>query len=345
MKKNIVAALVTTSLTTSAFAGSLNLDLRADYSSTTYKDTPGASDSTKFNLKTGRLDYQGKIAEDLSFRVRLAFNKAATQGVDSTQSAVEYAFVTHKASDFFSLSAGKFLTEVGGYEGTTSGADLYMTSTFYTPTGESSNILGTKDLLYLTGVKGTFSYDGHQFILMATNEPETKAGPTGTQNSSMYGAVWKSSFMEKALNFNVSYHTLAGPTKDDKHQLSAVGVMWNSNPLVLSLDYLMSQFKADATGFKDTVNSAVFNIAYTGWEKWTPGLEFISSEEKIGGTADTKNTYTAYGVVAEYKPYADTNFRYHVSYNNTKGSLEGVSDDQIKEEVVVGARLLADFLK
>lgn len=347
MKKFLIATLATTAMTTAAHAGSLSLDMRADYNSTTFKDTPGASDQTKFYFKTGRLDYQGKALEDLSFRVRLAFNKDATRGVDSSQTAVEYAYLTHKMSDMFSLSVGKFNTEFGGFEGATSGADLYLTSPFYTPTGESTTLLGTKDLLYMTGVKGTFSFEGQQIHILATNEPDssTKAGPSASQNSSMWGVIWRGAFMEKALNFNLSYHTLAGPTKDDKHQFMAAGVMWNSSPIMASVDYLMGEFKADATGFKDSEASIVGKLAYTGFEQWTPRLEVISTEEKIGGATDLTNKYMSYGVVAEYKPYADTNFRYHFAYNNTTADLDGVADKAVKDEVVVGARLLADFLK
>ncbi|WP_415062335.1 porin [Bdellovibrio sp.] len=346
MKKFLIASLAMTAMAASAHAGSLSLDMRADYNSTTYKDTPTGKDSTKFYFKTGRLDYQGKATEDLSFRARLAFNKdGASKDPDKTQTAVEYAFLTHKMSDMFSLSAGKFNTEFGGFEGATSGADLYLTSQFYNTTGKSATLLGTANLLYMTGVKGTISYEGQQFHLLATNEPDTKAGDVATQNSSMYGAVWRGAFMEKALNFNVSYHTLAGATKDDKHQFTAVGVMWNSSPMMVSVDYLMGEHKTDATGFKDSMNSIVGKIAYTGFEQWTPRLEVVSSEEKIGGTTDLTNKYMGYGVVAEYKPIKDTNFRYHVAYNNITSDLDGVTDKAIKDEVVVGARLMADFLK
>lgn len=345
MKKFLIATLALSAMTTTSHAGSLNLDLRADYNSTTYKDSPGSSDQTKFYFKTGRIDYQGKATDDLSYRVRWTFTKDTTRLVDSVQTGVELAYLTHKMSDVFSLTAGKLNTEFGGFEGSTSGADLYLTSQFYTPTGASTTLLGTKDLLYMTGVKATASFEGQQIHLMATNEPDAKAGPTATQNSSMFGVVWRGAFMEKALNFNLSYHTLGGPVKNDKHQFTAAGVMWNSAPVMVSLDYLMSEFKADATGFKDSTNSIVAKVAYTGIENWTPRIEFTSSEEKIGGATDTKNTYTGIGAVLEYKPYNETNFRYHVAYNNTKASYDGVADNAIKDEVVVGARLLADFLK
>ncbi|WII70613.1 porin [Bdellovibrio sp. 22V] len=349
MKKFLFASLISV-MAVHAQAGSLSLDMRADYNSTTYDESP-LPDFTKFYFKTGRLDYQGKATEDLSYRVRLAFNKdAAVQTTDSTQVAVEYAYLSHKMSELFTLSVGKFNTEFGGFEGATSGADLYLTSEFYTMRGLDGSLdglnLGTTNLLYMTGVKGTFSFAGQQVHVMATNETNgaTEAGDPAAQNSSLYGVVWRGGFMEKALNFNLSYHTMNGPAADDKHQFMAAGVMWNLAPITASADYLVSEFKQDASGDKDTVTSIVAKLAYTGWEQWTPRLEFTTSEEKIeiGGAATNK--FTGYGAVLEYKPWTDTNFRYHVAYNTIKEAPE-VGEDMTKQEVVVGARLLADFLK
>lgn len=344
MKSFLTTALAITAMTSAAHAGSLNLDMRADYNSTTYKDSATA-DSSKFYFKTGRLDYSGKAMDNLSFRARIAFNKSTTSGIDSSHAAVELAYLTHKMSDNFSLTAGKFNTEFGGFEGATSGADLYMTSPFYTPTGNATTLLGTKDLLYMTGAKATLTFGGNQIHLMATNETDTKAGPVATQNSNMYGVTWKGAFMEKALNFTLSHHMMAGPVKDDKHAYSAAGVMWNSAPVAVSVDYLMGEFKTDSTGFKDSLTSIVAKLAYTDLEGITPRIEFASSEEKIGGATDKTNKYTTIGAVVEYKPYNDVNFRYHLAYNNTKSALDGVAKDAIKDEVVVGARIMADFLK
>lgn len=357
MKKFLIAAIATTVAST-AHAGSLNLDLRADYNSTTYTDST-QKDFTKFYFKTGRLDYQGKATEDLSFRARLAFNKDATPGVDSTQTAVEYAYLTHKMSDMFSLSVGKVNSDVGGFEGATSGADLYLTSQFYTmkgpngdlttraaTTGGTGHNIGTTDILYMTGVKGTFTFADQNITLLATDETNSARanGDTKDQNSSLLGAIWRGAFMDKSFMTNLSYHTMNGPAEKDKHQLVAAGVMWNAKPWMFSADYLMSEFKEDASGDKDTVTSIVAKFAYSGWDQWTPRLEFQSSEEKIEIGGKATNKFIGYGAVLEYKPYTDTNFRYHLAYNNVKEEPE-VGDDITSQEVVLGARLMADFLK
>ncbi|HEY1080462.1 MAG TPA: porin, partial [Bdellovibrio sp.] len=205
MKRFLTTAVAMVAMTSAAHAGSLNLDMRLDYNSATYKDA-GVPDTSKFYFKTGRLDYSGKATDDISFRARIAFTKTTTPGIDATQPAAELAYLTHKMSDNFSLTVGKFATELGGFEGTTSSADLYATSAFFTPSGNATTLFGTKDLLYMTGAKLTSTYEGNSLQLMVLNETDTKAGPTTTQNSNMFGVVYKGSFMEKALNFIASHH-------------------------------------------------------------------------------------------------------------------------------------------
>ena len=68
------------------------------------------------------------------------------------------------------------------------------------------------------------------------------------------------------------------------------------------------------------------------------------SEEKIEVGSNAKNRFNGAGVVFEYKPIADTNFRYHFAYSGTNMETEGGKTIN-KQEVVAGVRLLADFLK
>ncbi|MGZ3768835.1 MAG: porin [Bdellovibrio sp.] len=359
MKKFLITTLISATAI-SAQAGSLSLDMRADYNSTSFNAPSDRDDTTRFFFKTGRLDYQGKATEDLTFRLRVAFNKDATVNAntaanESLQPAVEYGYLSHKLSDTFTLTVGKFNTEFGGWEGITSGADLYLTSEFYTRTALmnagagtlSPYNLGTRDLLYGTGVKATFAFGGQQIHLMGTDEPANSpaaVGPATTQNSSMYGVAYKGAFMDKALNLALSYHTMAGPIKDDKHQFIAAGVTWNSAPVMVTADYLVSEFKQDASGKKDTMTSIVAKLAYTGWEQWTPRLEFTTSEDKQQISSALSNKFTGMGAVLEYKPYNDQTFRYHIAYNNITEKRDTGADLK-KDEVIVGARLLADFLK
>lgn len=350
MKRFFITA-ITTALAATAQAGTINLDMRADYSGVTYNDEVATPSFSKFYLKTGRLDFQTKVVEDLSMRVRWAFNKDATRlATDNTQRSLEYAYLSHKMNDMFTLSAGKFNTEFGGFEGATSGADLYLTSEFYTRTGPAGALagenLGTTNLLYMTGVKGTFSFaDQTQTLhILATNETNQEATSPLSQNTSMMGVIWKGAFMDKALMFNVSYHMMNADVVEDKHSFVAVGAMWNSQPVSVTVDYLMTERNSDAGDTKDALNSIVAKIGYSGWEQWVPRVEFTSTEEKLEIAGTQTNKFMGMGLVLEYKPYTDTNFRYHVAANQVTLKPE-TGDDIIRQEVLVGARLMADFLK
>ncbi|MFS4458536.1 porin [Bdellovibrio sp. HCB2-146] len=350
MKKLLLTTLAISAMTTSAFAGSLNLDARVDYNSTTFDADTASADApsfSKFYFKTGRLDYAGKLNDEVSFRVRWAYTKDQVPSLrDATPKGIELAYLTHKMSDLFSISFGKYNTEFGGFEGATSGADLYLTSEFYTQKGANSRnldgtTLGTTDLLYMTGAKAAFTFEGQTVFLMAADaEKDVTIGGELAQNYGLMGLVYKGAFMEKALQFMASYHIL-NASEDDKNNFYAVGVKWDSAPIMASLDYLMSEHETTA---KDTVTSIVGKLAYTGFENWIPRLEVISSEEKREiGTAET-NKFMSYGAVVEYVPKKEDTFRYHIAYNTTTEDHETLGDIS-RQEIVVGTRLLADFLK
>lgn len=362
MKKFFMSALAITAVASAAQAGPINLDLRADYSAATY-DKGSIPDSNRFNLRTGRVDYQGKAFEDVSFRVRWSFAKNAAQNAsDSAQQSLEFAYLTHKMSDMFALTIGRMNTDIGGFEGTTSGSDLYLLSSNYNLyTGQSASgsftgtapatYYGTSSMLYMTGAKLTMSFaEGTNSIqLMGMNQKNDEAnGSTVDQNQMLMGIVYKGSFMEKTLNFIASYHTSEGPVVDTKYQWMAAGVQWAADPVTISVDYLLNDEKNDAAGAgtKNELSSIVVKAAYTGFEQWVPRLDFFSSERKDEMTVSVVDTkWTGMGAVLEYKPYNDKNFRYHVAYNNIKESPDGAANDITRHEVIVGTRFLGDFLK
>ncbi|MNL31201.1 hypothetical protein D3C87_1529770 [compost metagenome] len=51
-----------------------------------------------------------------------------------------------------------------------------------------------------------------------------------------------------------------------------------------------------------------------------------------------------YGLVAEYAPKKEETFRYHIAVNQVT-EMPDAGDDITRTEVLVGTRLLADFLK
>lgn len=333
-----------------ASAGTLNLDMRLDYLSTTYKDTT-TPDTAKFGFKTGRLDYQGTLNEDIHYRARIAFTKNTTvQGTDKSQQAVEFAYLTHKTSDQLAITLGKLSPEIGGFEGSTSSADLYLTSEAYTrsinpPTPPT--IITNNELLYMTGAKATWTFLPEQklsFVITDKLDKPDLSGPADNQNSNLFGVIYRGGFQEKTLHFNLSYHTQDGAKENDRHQFYAAGVMWRAEPISLSVDYLVSEFKEDASGHKDSLSSAVVKFAYTGIEYWTPRADLIFSEQKNEIKSQDKTKYTGFGLALEYAPYSNNHFRYHVAYTNTQGDPD-VGPRATREDIIVGTRILADILK
>ena len=74
-------------------------------------------DGSSFNLHLLRLDIQGDINNQLSYRFRPTFNKVFTpNSIEKLSKAVDYAYLTWKPSDVFSLKIGKQYVMLGGYE-------------------------------------------------------------------------------------------------------------------------------------------------------------------------------------------------------------------------------------
>lgn len=335
-----------------ANAGTMQLDMRADYTSSTF-DKSAEADTTRYYFKVGRFDFQAKANEDLLFRTRFAFNKNASTSVsgrlDSTQPYVELAYITHTLNDSFSMTFGKLRPGIGGFEADLSSAEHYLSSVTYSrkgPNGDlTSNLYGSSELLYMTGVRLTYNQDNQTFDVVATDEPDSaKSGPTATHNTALMGALWRGSFVQKNLNFNLSYHNINGAVKDDKFNFIGAGVQWIQSPVTFVLDYLVNDFSQESSGKKDSLNTVVGKVSYSGWEKWTPRLELSFSEEKIEVGATETHRFSGSGLVLEYRPTTDKNFRYHFAYVNTKMDTHAGATIQ-KQELTAGVRLLADFLK
>ncbi len=372
--KTLLTLLGAALVSASAHANSLGFDFRGDVQSIDYNDAAGASDYTRFYLKTGRLYYKGTVNDRFSYDLRLGFYKPAADNVsaagvpansrrDSVNSSVEYAFMTDKMSDNFVLSIGKLNSEIGGFEGASSGADLYMVSPFYqhsAAVGLSGgnigiNESGTRNLLYTAGLKGDISFSDQHIYLVAVNnitDATDSSSATGTfnQNRGMMGVIWKGSFMDKALTGLLSYHTVSpqgagagGQTNpDNKHDFISAGAKYEDATWVGSLEYSTTTFKDGASGNKDQVYAAIAKFGYK-LDSWTPRLEVFTSEEKREVGVTETNKFMGVGAVVEYKPTAE-NVRYHLAYNSITTDPE-TGDNKIRNELVLGARLYGDFLK
>ncbi len=376
MKKFLMAAtMATTTMAATAHAGSISYDFRGDYQSVDYNSAAENfagtknADFNRFYFKVGRIDFKGNLNEDTSYRFRIAFygpGPSATNTRENVWSNVQFGYLTQKLGAGFSVSLGKMASDIGGFEGGTSGADLYLLSESYSHSFGSdklaSRTYGTGDaaVLYMTGVKASYAFMDQTIDIMALNpvQDETNGASNSAgafnQNQSVYGIVYKGAYLDKALGVIASYHQLPGTnnppgapnnyTSDDKTKTWAAGIKWESSPILATLEYIGQQAEyTAATGSKDKMDSFVLKAAYTGWDQWTPRIEVTNSTEKVDSTSST-NKFQGYGAIVEYKPRKEDIFRYHIAYNYIKETPD-TGSDLTRQELVVGARLLGDFLK
>jgi hypothetical protein len=382
MKKQILTTLVTTAFGCAAFAGSWSLDSRADLESTTYNDaakaaattdvntlTPNCaagsdcnSNYTRFNLQTLRLDGKGNFTDATSFRLRFRLNNGAslatTNARDSLNSAIDFAYIQHNLMDGLSLQLGKFGTDIGGIEGMTSGADLYLTSQAYNE--ETS-------LRYATGIKAIYTFADQEISAMVMNESVNADanGATGgsgpgagfNQTRNAAGIVYKGSFMDKTLSPVLSYHednlqptttTAATNTSfiDRKNSFAAVGLKYDWAPIFVEVDYHYNTYKNRSIMDETDKTSTVAGTIGYRMENFVAKLKAEGSETEIFSAASTstKPKYNGYQAAVEYLPTNDKNFRYHVAYVSRDTKPE-TGDTQTTQSVFVGTRLFADFLK
>lgn len=95
---------------------SANMNLQFYTSGAAYL-TEGKLDEAAFKLNRVRLEILGTFSERFSYHFRQSFNKYSNPySLDNLSSSVEYAFVKWDISKLFSLTAGKQVIDLGGYE-------------------------------------------------------------------------------------------------------------------------------------------------------------------------------------------------------------------------------------
>lgn len=342
--KKLLIVMAAIAAASASFAGKLNLDARVDSDSATYNTDAGKPGYQKYYLQTGRIDWNGTANEDLSYRVRLRFNR--NQGNvntrDSLNDTVDMAYFANKMSDL-TLTLGKFDLDTAGFEGATTGADLYFNSQAYS----DATVSNTR---YATGVKGAYAFGDHSLTLGHTNPgaDETQSGSFAQSNGVAF-FVYKGALLEKALKLMASYHqSHKAYDKDATTSQTNLGVKYEQAAWFASLDLNMHAAKNYTTADKtDTLSSYVLNGGYNINDSMAVKAKYEMSNKLVNtnATTETKTAYTGMGLAFEYKPVADTNFRYHVAYTSLGSKVDGATASPNESHVVLGARLLADFLK
>lgn len=360
MKKATLISSMLTLASTAAVAGSLNLELRADYQGTSYNDaakTAGVgADNYKFFIPIGRLDAQGKLGSALDYRLRWRFSKPAVATSapannqnDSLNDSVDFAYITHKPMDILAVTVGKFASQVGGVEGSTSGSDLYVVSP-----GNGGGLVNTSlaGKAYYTGAKFETAMGDHKIGLHFANAAAdvTNNSNKFAQTSGYTGLVYTGSFADGMVKPIVSYHTAtnsaASGSEKNVGTYIAAGAMVTSGNVQVGLDVNSNTYtNATVATNKDTLTDVTLNVGYN-MDNIKPALKYYTATEAIKDATEVKYTHTGMSAVVEFKPKVDENFRYHVAYNqvNKKADTAGYQD-QTRTEVVAGVKIFADILK
>lgn len=298
----------------------------------------------------------------ISYRLKFILNKSSVKESkrETANDWVEMAYINSKLNERFALIAGKFNSEIGGWEGNTSRIDLYQASQGF------SQING---LRYHTGAKIVFNIDDDNALSLQVANQEADSTVTASsttkidQNRSVYGVVYKGQVFDKSLQPLLSYFisplstgnngnagsagsNLPTTTYTGKNTYSNVGVPYNKDSWVIEMDYgLINKKETSSSTTDEDWSNAVIKLAYKV-ENVTPALKWFNTEQisKSLGSADSKQNGMELKFLLITKPILKQNLRYHLAYNleNKKPSS---GETQTTTQLYAGLSLYADILK
>lgn len=213
---------------------------------------------------------------------------------------------------------------------------------------------GTGIVKSYAGVKLSYKIAGQEIVLHNANLSADDIGNTSqsTQTRTLVGAVYKGNFMEKSVQPWLSYHDAFLPgapsgSIDAKATYTAAGVRGNIDNNLIDLEYLSNVFKDRTLVTGNELQTDSIITTQLSWRKtwglWTPTIKYEKSELTAAGTKVFD--VTGYNVAFEWRPVSEENFRYHLAYNNRAFAPTNSDSSIVSEEVMLGMRIFADFLK
>lgn len=355
MKKMIsVIALAAISTSASAFDYKFNLEGRADFNNLTTTTTARATGvetdvrSNGFLSSLIRLNMVGAINENLTYRMRYRFNKEGTNTTrDDSTNGLDYLYIDHKNSMFTTRFGKMNWAEAYGRESFISTTDLFVAS-------EAYSAYNTGIGNYRFGVAATMTaLETHKLTLAISNPNTALTDTTGESknNSLAYAAHYSSVMFDKMFQPLLSY-THADQDGDAeatprtfKKAYTMMAAGWRTEAMGLTLDADYKQFnrrgRTATAGATDGKTSSIFaNLAYT-MDSITPFLQYVNDKfEGEVATGDFKKNTFAVG--AMWRPFADTNFRYHVLYTNANKKFDNAlaANSKVQDnKITVGMKI------
>ena len=361
MKKTLGTLATLASLASAA--PQISLQMRTDYRFDFRNEADSTlTDNSGFDLQYARLDLNGSSDLGLKYRMRLRFD-FPSQAVDA-QSAlskdgksvttkatvvakdtlrgysdyVDYAYVKQSLPMGFSVTAGKFFSGRGGYEGATSSADMYTTTLVYSKT--------TAAFQSVLGVQPTWEGLGQTVSLTVANSgvawTSDLSGNKNVQHFLLVGGLWQGTFLGGLVQPHLSYFFRPTKSTTDGQHLATVGVKSKVDIVTTELEWKSLTDTANTKGDNAFMHSTSL-LAKLDFGMFRPQLKVFYDNQAV---LDEKKSLERVGIspVLEVAPFEKTNLRWHVGYTYLDEIPNG-KDDRNWSRVFAGVAMNLDILK
>lgn len=326
--KKLVCALLLAGATHAAAQESklLNLqgEVRFDYQRE-YLDGDAVKPNSGFKGKYINLILNGAINEHFSYSYRQRLNKAHAD--QSFFDATDWVYLTYKANDNWSLSGGKQVVGIGGYEYDRAPIDLYFCSEYW------NNIP-----CYQFGVSATYTTNSGNDSFMA----QVCESPFNFQNNDLYAynlmwygshgwynSIWSVNAQEYASGKFIYYLALGNEFKlgNAKLQLDYMNRATDSHPFFFKDCSVMGEL------------SYLINNKVNFYGKVTYDVNKTNSVGDYCVLPGTEITRVGAGVEYYPLPKGDRNIRLHAYYCQAFGKNGNEAGTMLPDQAIVNVGL------
>ena len=300
----------------------LTVEGRGDYQRE-YVDGHTLENRSGFKGKYFNLRMSGQITDRLSYSLRQRFNRAALDA--SFFNATDWFYLNYQLSDYWTLSAGKQVVDIGGYEYDNPPIDLYFCSEYWNHTpcyawGVSiASQVGKNDLLRFQiceSIDRQFEVVKHLDLYSYNLMWYGKHGPWSTK--------WSVNLFEWDKGKFMNYIALGNEFQFSK-QVS------------LELDYMNRAAAHQTFFFKDCSVMSQLNYQPSDYVKFFAKATYDVNQTDIPAdyTVISGTEMTRVGAGVEYFPLGDQRLRLHATYCYSWGNNPNPEPVQLDKHSVV----------
>jgi len=230
------------------------------------------------------------------------------------------------------VNMGRIVLGMGGVEATNNTGDIYLRS-----------LAGTElaKIYWQGGVQGEGKVgDGKLTVSLANNSVPN----TTNQTSMMTGFAWfgKMGDIQPVLSYHMEkFADAAGVAYDNKFM--ALGLRWAASMWEVEADYLDNKYDGQEVGNSSHTNSIPVLVRYKMGDN---SVHFKYEMSKVN-SATAANEFSLNGMTVAYEGgnAKKDGSRWHVAYLQTDNKATAAGTTTTNKQVLVGMRVLADFLK